>query len=124
MKDSRLAGVPQRFLELLPLWLAIDASLSFKTVWKASVVVLSRYRFKRSSNFMPRASTLLAWVDVRVGFPSTLMRVVALMAFFCSIHSFLCSCGDCMERLDRHLISEGCNTLSMAKTWVRPLCSV
>ena len=59
MKDSqlsaRLAGVPQRFLELLPLWLAIDASLSFKTVWKASVVVLSRYRFKRSSNFMPRA---------------------------------------------------------------------
>ena len=34
-------------------------------------------RFKRSSNFMPRASTLLAWADVRVGFPSALMRVVA-----------------------------------------------
>ena len=120
MKDSqlsaRLAEVPQRFLELLPLWLAIDVSLSFKTVWKASVVVLSRYRFKRSSNFMPRASTLLAWADVRVGFPSALMRVVALMAFFCSIHSFLCNCGDHMERLDRHLTSEGCNTHSMAKT--------
>ena len=127
MKDSqlsaRLAGVPQRFLELLPLWLAIDASLSFKTVWKASVVVLSRYRFKRSSNFMPRESTLLAWADVRIGFPSTLVRVAALMAF-CSIHSCLCNCGDRMERLDRHLISEGCNTLSMAKTWVRPVCSV
>ena len=26
---------------------------------------------------MPRASTLLAWADVRVGFPSDLMRVVA-----------------------------------------------
>ena len=109
--------MPQRFLELLPQWLAIDASLSsFKTVWKASVGVLSRYRFKRSSNFMPRASTLLAWADVRVGFPSALMRVVVLMAFFCSIHSFLCNCGDHMERLDRHLTSEGCNTLSMAKT--------
>ena len=81
------------------------------------MVVLSRYRFKRSSNFMLRASTLLAWADVRVGFPNALMRVVApLMAFFCSIHSFLCNCGDSMERLDRHLTSEGCNTLSMAKT--------
>ena len=66
--------------------------------------------------FIPRASTLLAWADVRVGFPSALMRVVALLAFFCSIHSFLCNCGDRMERLDRHLTSEGCNTLSMAKT--------
>ena len=56
----------------------IDASLSFKTVWRVSVVVLSR--FKRYSNFMPRASTLLAWEDVRVGFPSALMRVVALTA--------------------------------------------
>ena len=89
--NARLAGVPQHFLEVLPQWLAIDASLSFKTVWKASVVVLSRYNFKRSSNFMPRASTLLAWADVRVGFPIALMRVVALMAFFCSIHSFLCN---------------------------------
>ena len=41
--SARLAGVPQLFLELLPQWLAIDASLSFKTVWKASAVVLSRY---------------------------------------------------------------------------------
>ena len=59
------------------------------------MVVLSRYRFKRSSNFLPRASTLLAWADVRVGFPSALMRV--------------CNCGDHMERLGRHLTSEGCN---------------
>ena len=82
------------------------------------MVVLSRYRFKRSPSFMPRASTLLAWADVRVDFSNALMRVVALMAFFCSIHSFLCNCGDHMERLDRHLTSEGCrcNTLSMAKT--------
>ena len=65
---------------------------------------------------MPRASTLLVWADVRVGFPSALMTVVALMAFFCSIHSFLCSCADRMERIDRHLTSERCNTLSMAKT--------
>ena len=42
-----------------------------------------------------------------------LMRVVALMAFFCSIHSFLCNCGDRMDRLDRHLTSEGCNTRSV-----------
>ena len=109
------SGSAQRFLELLPQWLAL-MPLSFKTVWKASVVVLSRYRFKRSSNFMPRASTLLAQADVRVGFPSTLMRVVALMAFFCSIHSFLYSCEDRMVRFDRYLTSEGCNTLSMAKT--------
>ena len=51
VKDSqlsaRLAGVPQLFLELLPQWLAIDASLSFKTVWKTSVVVLSRYTDSR-----------------------------------------------------------------------------
>ena len=103
MKDSqlsaRLAGVLQHFLELLSQWLAIDVSLSFKIVWKASVVVLSRYRFKRPSNFMPRASTLLAWEDVRVGFPSALMRVVVLMVFFCSIHSFLCNCGGHVERL-------------------------
>ena len=109
------------FLELLPQWLAIDASPSFKTVWKASMVVLSRHRFKKSSNLMPRGSTLLAWADVRVVFPSALMRVdalrvVALMAFFCSIHRFLCNCGDRMERLDRHSTCEGCNTLSMAKT--------
>ena len=96
---------------------------SFKTVWKTSVVVFSRYRFKWSSNFMPRASTLLAWADVRVGFPSALMRVVALMAFFCSIHSFLCNCGDRMERLDRHLTSEGCNTFSMAKTSGKTQCA-
>ena len=37
------------------------------------------------------------------------------MAFFCSIHSFLCNCGDRMERLDRHLPSEGCITRSMTK---------
>ena len=72
---------------------------------------------------MPRASTLLAWADVRVGFPSALMRVVALMAFFCSIHSFLCKCGDRMERLDRHLTSEGCNTFSMAKTSGKAQCA-
>ena len=70
-----------------------------------------------SSNFMPRASTLLAWADVRV------MRVVALMAFSCSIHSFLCKCGDRMERLDRHLTSEGCNTFSMAKTSGKAQCA-
>ena len=35
---------------------------------------------------------------------------------FCSIHSFLCNCGDRMERLDRLLTSEGCNTFSMVKT--------
>ena len=73
------------------------------------MVVLS-YRFKRSSNFIPRASTLLAWADVRVGFPSALMWVVALMAF-CSIHSFLCNCGDRMDRLDRHLTSGRPNVL-------------
>ena len=72
---------------------------------------------------MPRASTLLAWADVRVGFPSALMRVVAPMAFFCSIHSFLCKCGDCMERLDMHLTSEGCNTFSMAKTSGKAQCA-
>ena len=76
-----------------------------------------------SSNFMPRTSTLLAWADVRVGFPSALMRVVALMTFFCSIHSFLCKCGDRMERLDRHLTSEGCNTFSMAKTSGKAQCA-
>ena len=70
----------------------------------------------RSSNFMPRPSTFLSWADGRVGFPSALMRVVALMAFFCSIHSFLCNSGHRMERLDRHLTSEGCNTFYMAKT--------
>ena len=45
--DARLAGEPQRFLELLPQRLAIDASLSFKKVWKTSVGVLSRYRFTK-----------------------------------------------------------------------------
>ena len=72
---------------------------------------------------MPRTSTLLAWADVRVGFPSALMRVVALMAFFCYIHSFLCKCGDRMEMLDRHLTSEGCNTFSMAKTSGKAQCA-
>ena len=54
---------------------------------------------------------------------NALMRVVALMAFFCSIHSFLCKCGDRMERLDRHLTSEGCNTFSMAKTSGKAQCA-
>ena len=52
------------------------------------------------------------------------MRVVTLMAFFCSIHSFLCNCGDRMERLDRHLTSEGCNTFSMAKTSGKAQCAL
>ena len=116
--SASLAGVPQRF-QLLPQGLAIGLSRLYgKLPWWCSP-----YRFKRSSNFMPRASTLLAWVDVRVGFPSALMRVVALMAFFCSIHSFLCNCGDRMERLDRHLTSEGCNTFSMAKTSGKAQCA-
>ena len=51
------------------------------------------------------------------------MRVVALMTFFCSIHSFLCNCGDPMERLDRYLTSEGCNTFSMAKTSGKAQCA-
>ena len=65
--------------------------------------------------FYAKSNHSLAWADVRVGLPSALMSVVALMAFFCSIHNILCNCGDRMERLDRHLTSEGCNTLSMAK---------
>ena len=80
-------------------------------------------QIKRSSNFMPRASKLLAWADVRVGFQSALMRAVALMVFFCSFHSFLCNCGDRMERLDRHLTSEGFNTFSMAKTSGKAQCA-
>ena len=72
---------------------------------------------------MPRASTLLAWADVRIDFLSALMRVVALMAFFCTIHNFLCNCGDHMERLDRHLTSEGCNTFSMGKTSGKAQCA-
>ena len=71
---------------------------------------------------MPRESTLLALADVRVGFPSALMRVVAPSAP-CSIHSLLCNCGDRMERLDRHLTSEGCNTFSMAKTSGKAQCA-
>ena len=35
----------------------------------------------------------IAWADVRVGFPSALMRVVALMAFFCSIPAFCATVG-------------------------------
>ena len=42
---------------------------------------------------------------------------------FCSIHSFLCNCGDRMERLDRNLTSEGCNTFSMAKTSGKAQCA-
>ena len=97
--------------------------LFFKTVWKASLVLLSRYRFKRSSNFMPRPFSLLAWADVRIGFPRTLVRVDSMMAFFCSIHSFLCNCGDRMERLDRNLTSEGCKTLSTVKTLGKAWCA-
>ena len=122
--SARLAGVPQRFRELLSQWLAIDASLSFKTVWNASMVVLSRYRFKRSSNFMPRASTLLAWADVRVCFPSALMRVVAVMAFFYSIHSFLCNCGDRMERLVGIWKVRDAILSPWWRHRVRPVCSV
>ena len=66
---------------------------------------------------MPRASTLLAWADDRVGFPSTLMRVVALWP------SSAPSCGDRMERLDSHLTSEGCNTFSMVKTSGKAHCA-
>ena len=46
--SGRLAGLPTSFSRngslLMP--------LSFKTVWKASLVLLSRYRFKRTSNFL------------------------------------------------------------------------
>ena len=70
------------------------------------MVVLSRYRFKRSSNFMPRASTLLAWADEG-----------SCSDGFLLLHPQLSvQLGDCMERLDRHLTSEGCKTLSMSKT--------
>ena len=43
------------------------------------------------------------------------------MMAFCSIHSILC--GEHMERLDRHLTSEGCNTLSMTKTSGKAWCA-
>ena len=91
--SAYLAGVLKRFLELLPNGLLL-MPLSFKAEWKASLVLLFRYRLERSSNCMPRASSLLACGDVRVGFPRALMRVVSLMAFFCTIHSILCNCGD------------------------------
>ena len=42
---------------------------------------------------------------------------------FCSIHSFLCNCGVRMERLDRLLTSEGCNTFSMAQTSGKAQCA-
>ena len=42
---------------------------------------------------------------------------------FCSTHSFLCNCGDRMERLERHLTSEGCNIFSMAKTSGKAQCA-
>ena len=94
---------------------------SFKTVWKASVVVLSRYRF--IFELYAKSIHSFSLGRFRVGYPSALMRVVALMAFFCSIHSFLCKCGDRMERLDRHLTSEWCNTFSMAKTSGKAQCA-
>ena len=116
--SGRLTGVPQRFLELLPKW--VDTSYFQDCMESLSLVLLSRYRFKRSSKFMSRASSLLAWADVRVGFPRTLVRVVALMAFFCSIYSFLCNCWG---SFDRHLTSEGCNTLFTAKTLSKAWCA-
>ena len=113
---------------------------SFKTVWKASVVSIHYFSLGRCQGWLskcldegsccdgllllhPQLSVQMWGSDVRVGFPSALMRVVAVMAFFCSIHSFLCKCGDRMERLDRHLTSEGCNTFSMAKTSVKAQCA-
>ena len=97
-------------------WLAIDASLFQDCMKSFPGVLLSRYRFKKSLNFMPRASRFLAWADVSAGFPRTLMRVIALMAFF------LCNCGD-RKRLDRHLTSEGYNTLFMVKTSGKAQCA-
>ena len=94
---------------------------SFKTVWKASVVVLSRYRF--IFKFYAKSIHSFSLGRCQGWLSNALMRVVALMAFFCSIHSFLCKCGDRMERLDRYLTSEGCNTFSMVKTSGKAQCA-
>ena len=70
--SARLAGVPQRF-QLLP----SDLLLVFQDFMESFRGGALHIDSRDSSNFMPRASTLLAWADVRVGFPSALMRVVA-----------------------------------------------
>ena len=85
------------------------------------MVVLSRYRF--IFEFYAKSIHSFSLGRCQGWFSNALMRVVALMAFFCSIHSFLCKCGDHMERLDRHLTSEGCNTFSMAKTPGKAQCA-
>ena len=113
--SARLAGVPQRF-QLLPQWLAIGLSRLYgKLPWWCSP-----YRFKRSSNFMPRAFTLLAWADVRVGFPSTLMRVVAPSA---PSTAFCATVGIIWRGLIGYWQVKGCNTFSMAKTSGKAQCA-
>ena len=51
------------------------------------------------------------------------LYATSIQSFSLGIHSFLCNCEDHMERLDRHLTSEGCNTLSMAKTSSKARCA-
>ena len=50
-------------------------NLSVSMVRKASLMLLSRYRFKRSSKFMQGSSSLLSSAYVGVGFSRALMRV-------------------------------------------------
>ena len=51
------------------------------------------------------------------------LYATSIQSFSLGIHSFLCNCEDHLERLDRHLTSEGCNTLSMEKTSGKAQCA-
>ena len=85
------------------------------------MLVLSRYRFKRSSNFIPihyfSLGRCQGWLSKRLVEGSCSDGLLLL-------HPQLSvQCGDRMERLDRHLTSEGCNTFSMEKTTGRAQCA-
>ena len=109
MKDTALSASP-----------TVTCYWSFKAVWKASVVVLSRYRFifefyaKNIHSFS--LGRCQGWLSKRLDEGSCSDGLLL-------IHPQLCKCGDRMERLDRHLTSEGCNTFSMAKTSGKAQCA-
>ena len=115
MKDShaRLAGVPQRFLELLPQWLAIDISLSLSRLYgnlpssALQIQIQEVFEFYVKSIHSFSLGRCQGCLSKRLDEGSCSDGLLLL---------YLCNCGDRMERLDRHLTSEGCNTLSMAKT--------
>ncbi len=98
---------------------------SFKADWNLSWLEHCCLSREIDWNVNPRASSFFAWVDVRLGFPTALIKWEALVySLFCWTQSFVCSWGERNGRDSKSPHRDGWRrTASKAKTSGNALCA-